>query len=246
MILEIDAGNSAVKWRYRTDKGAVRQRGRVEWQEHGWFSGLETPPAQVWVSNVTGKTGKQRILSEVAEITTVAPRFALVEQGFDGLQLSYAEPERLGVDRWLAMLAGRRLTPRSQVIVDAGSALTLDWVSADGTHRGGYILPGYQLMRQVLFHGTYAVKVPADSSLQQGWADNTQGAVVHGVNRTINALIQSVAAELLQTGEEAALIMTGGDAGKLKIAEFAQLQLWREPDLVMMGLEVAMAGTENP
>lgn len=137
-----------------------------------------------------------------------AQHWAAVDQGL--LPTRYRRPEQLGIDRWLAVLAVAD-AGRPALVVDAGTALTLD-VLRDGVHEGGFILPGLALQRQALADATARVSFPeADwSSLAPG--HDTAACVGHGSLRALVALIRSMVDEL---GPGADLYLTGGDAGLL-------------------------------
>ncbi len=66
----------------------------------------------------------------------------------------YENPERLGADRWAALIGARALHPHACVVVTAGTATTVDLLSAAGDFLGGLILPGVELMQQALARGT--------------------------------------------------------------------------------------------
>ena len=70
----------------------------------------------------------------------------------------YRDPERLGVDRWLALIAARERSKQPTVIVDAGSACTIDLLDSEGRHLGGYILPGLTAMGEALVRGTHQIQ----------------------------------------------------------------------------------------
>lgn len=124
------------------------------------------------------------------------------------LPTRYRQPERLGIDRWLGVLAVAD-AGRPALVVDAGTALTLDVLSRDGMHEGGFILPGLALQRQALADATARVNFPeADwSSLAPG--HDTAACVGHGSLRALVTLILSMLDEL---GPDADLHVTGGDA----------------------------------
>ena len=164
----------------------------------------------------------------------IAPWFARAEARTGDLSNSYIDPSRMGADRWLAMLAARRRVAGRVCVVDAGSALTIDLVSALGEHEGGYILPGVGLMEQALLLDTDRVRFDsaADYALSPG--TDTASAVRHGI-----ALAEAgaVTTALAQAGEDTpALLFSGGGGERL----MALLQMGGEwvPDLVFEGLEL--------
>ena len=231
MILELDAGNTFIKWRTLADQG-VAERGRFltcELQQ-------EVAPAiwqqcdEVRIASVAGMDVNGR-LAELLEPLPVA--FARTQFSQSGLHNSYTDPSRMGVDRWLAMLAAFHQSDSSCCVVDCGSAITVDYVGKDGRHLGGYILPGLRLMNESLQVNTAEVIV--DQSIEQfseQLGKSTSEAVLHGVNYMFAALVARVVADVQQR-PECELFITGGDGALFsQLAGFGQ----RVDDLVMDGL----------
>lgn len=136
----------------------------------------------------------------------------------------------LGVDRWLALLAVAG-SGQDVCVVDAGTAVTLDVLRADGQHLGGYILPGIAMMADSLVHGTgrvrFAIRAAGDSL---GLGRDTAEAVTHGALAALVALIERVGGE-----DGRRLVLTGGDAARLS----AHLSCPHvvEVDLLLQGLQ---------
>src|SRR5690606_28503209 len=105
-----------------------------------------------------------------------------------GIRNAYAEPERLGVDRFLGMAALHAAAPRAQILVSCGTALTLDALTAEGQHLGGLIAPSPALMRRSL--GTATARVGEHAGAQVEIADNTADAAWSGCLLSSVALIE--------------------------------------------------------
>lgn len=144
----------------------------------------------------------------------------------------YAEPHLLGVDRWLGLLGAKQLfCGQAVMIVDAGTALTIDWLDETGAHQGGWIMPGLRLQQQSVVERTAKVfntelldarVIPGRetiSCLQNGCLAAVVGAIKEGW--------------LLNKAER--LILTGGDALYLK-PQLADLTVTTEPLLIFQGL----------
>ena len=101
----------------------------------------------------------------------IAPEFARTARFAAGVTCGYEDPSRLGVDRWLAMLAARQLSNRPFIVFGLGTAGTADFVDGDGVHKGGFIVPGLRLMTEALFAGTADVHVDV-RSVEQSRARN--------------------------------------------------------------------------
>ncbi|WP_237060404.1 type III pantothenate kinase [Microbulbifer sediminum] len=245
MILEIDIGNTRGKWRlvqpesgHATARGVLATddlaRGRVpaQWSSAG--------PQRVRVANVAGSRVAGWLAAALRESLSLEPEFARVERHCAGVTCGYRDTGALGVDRWLAVLAAHRRDPSPALVVDCGSAVTLDLLGAGGRHLGGYILPGLELMRRALSADTDAVKVPGQfvegMSLAPGV--NTVEAVNRGLPLMVMGAIEQSLAELRRSEAiEPLLWLTGGD-GQL-LASLLESEAELVPDLVFEGLALS-------
>jgi type III pantothenate kinase len=240
MILEVDAGNTFIKWRYRQGNAAAAASGRWLTREFSVASLADCPeePQQVLAGSVAGVAFEQALSESVASVWGVPVRFARTATAAAGVRNSYADPARMGVDRWLVMLAAWQRCGQACCIIDCGSAITIDLLGAEGEHLGGYILPGLRLMRQVLTGSTAGILVDRDIevfSLEPGC--DTSSAVAHGTNLMFSSLAQMLPRWLEQQQTGAPLLVTGGDG-----ALFCELMGMGElvPDLVLDGLRWAL------
>lgn len=164
------------------------------------------------------------------------PEFARSSSHHGGVINAYAScPERLGVDRWLGLLAARRLG-KDVCVADCGSAITLDVLRADGRHEGGYILPGLDMMVRVLLQETGRVRF--EERVQAGIlpGKNTAEAVTHGALASVVALIESLVRD-----RQLVLILTGGDGPV--VGAFLSCPTIFEPELLLHGLQRYFADT---
>jgi type III pantothenate kinase len=158
------------------------------------------------------------------------------------VRVAYSEPSRLGVDRWLALVAARELVAGSCLIVDAGTAATFDLLLADGTHLGGLILPGVHMMRESLLAGTHIPRVEPEPSAEP-WATDTGTAVAAGSLYALAALavglhdrlcVRLGRAPAARAAELPAILIAGGDGPRL--AALIDRPYTLVPDLVLRGL----------
>ena len=178
MKLLIDAGNHRLKW------AVTRAAGRDPIRDSGLdigdavaidrnapaelhaaltaaWAGLE--PAAVWASCVAGPAVEKVITAVAGRVWNLQPAFIASPARQAGVVNSYPQPARLGGDRWAALVGARRMFPRRAVIVvDAGSAVTVDAVDAGGVFRGGVILPGARAMLEALRRQTANLGGPGD------------------------------------------------------------------------------------
>lgn len=241
--LQLDVGNSAIKWRLieRTEladelvDGQALAAGRLRLAELATlgktlakFGAL----GSVVVSSVAVDSANPLIEQFCRQSRFPPPIFAQVHDGKSGLRCGYSDPAKLGIDRWLAMLAARARFSGALVVVDLGSAATFDVLDGIGQHLGGYILPGLKLAREALAQGTESVKVELLDDGQAGLGINTAQAVNRGVLAAWVAL-----AENLAKRHNATIVVGGGDAevlcGLLEQGEYY-------PDMVLDGLDIAV------
>jgi len=241
VILEIDAGNSRVKWRVvgRTaisDCVAVSVGSIEEMLEAPVLSEVR----RVRISSVRSVAANKVIAEAILRFLGVVPEFAQSMEYCAGVKNAYSQPERLGVDRWMAILAGRtHVCEQSYLILDAGSAITIDFVDASGVHLGGYITPGLHLQLESLRLAT-AMEINSDFF----WGDLTPGRdTEHAIRNGILGMVcHWVAAEALgRNAMSDRVLVTGGDglllAGKLRSLGIETEYL---PNLVLDGLRVAL------
>ena len=151
-----------------------------------------------------------------------------------GVKNSYREPGQLGADRWAALLAARGLTSMAACVVDCGTAVTVDALSANGEFLGGMIFPGLQLLRRSLMQGTQGVKV-SEGNVMDCLARSTADGVAAGTLFGLAGAVDRLIAEYRQTlGEAMQVFLTGGDAPVL--ASRLQTATTPVPDLVLKGL----------
>jgi type III pantothenate kinase len=151
-----------------------------------------------------------------------------------GVKIAYTKAEKLGVDRWLYLLASRHFYRLPVCIIGCGTAVTVDVLGADGIHQGGMIAPGLQLMKQSLSQSTH--RLPYDTQqFSIGLANDTEAAIYNGTVFSIVGLIKHV---LSLVPDKTELLLTGGDAEV--IGEQLALPFQIQSNLVLMGLTVIL------
>lgn len=244
MTLILDIGNTALKWRLRSGNDA-RQGGSMHGRDWaGVVRGLEDicgdDVGDVWVASVAGEAADARLAALLGEAFGVAPSFYYSTAMEGGVHNAYEAPRRLGVDRWLAMIETWHRVGAA-IVVDCGSALTLDAVDAAGRHLGGYIVPGLGMLRESLAAGTAEVQVAEDSRAALMPGRSTAEGVRHGILRMTVAFIEDAVVELREgVSDTCRVFITGGDAQR--VATVLALEAEVAPDLVLDGLERVMSG----
>lgn len=237
MILEIDVGNSELKWRLLV-AGAVSDRGKTAYREQQYLQALPAVDTvtRIRIASVAGDAWDKRLQAELGARYGRTAEFALVTPVCAGVRCAYAEPGLLGIDRWLAVVAAYQRLKQAVLVVDLGSALTIDLVDAGGVHLGGYIIPGQGLMRRALHDGTGRVRFDLHGDDQQTAAGvSTAEAVQRGTNLALLGAVKlaiDLASQRLTTAP--AVMLTGG-GGEWLAASLAGVVQHR-PDLVFEGL----------
>ncbi|MXZ45169.1 MAG: type III pantothenate kinase [Gammaproteobacteria bacterium] len=230
-VLDLDVGNSYTKWRVGKHRGCMVT---------GELPKLQGEVARVRVSTVAASD--VQLSQQLIQTFGVKPEFAKTTKTLAGVQNGYDQVTQLGVDRWLALVAAWNRVQCDLLVFDFGTALTADYVRADGSHLGGYIVPGRNTMRTALGQCTRDVQVSDDaiSSLHdQPPARNTNDAVNFGLAHVhlgwVNRCIE-VGTQIFRV--QPTLIFTGGE---LTLREALQhLPSHHFPDLVLEGLALAL------
>ena len=239
MRLLLDLGNTRLKWALQGAAAEWLTHGALDWQGNvgdklveAWMD-LPRPKQVVAASVVRG--ARERHVAEVTQqVFGCAPQWLRTPASACGVRNAYAEPQRLGVDRFLAMVAAHAAHRAPCVLVSAGTALALDALAQDGGHLGGLIAPGVQLMQQSLLDATALVR-PQRAGDILDLADNTADAVTSGCWQAAAALIERFHARVLpRLGGAAELILDGGDAPQLAALLSVPAELTR--DSVLHGL----------
>ncbi|MBY4676884.1 type III pantothenate kinase [Marinobacterium arenosum] len=241
MILEIDVGNTFLKWRLLAADHVV-ERGRCYSGQLAQGMPEQWPDrvCRVRIGSVAGAEVDALLERYCRQRWQLVPQFARTAAAAGGVRNSYQDPARMGVDRWLAMLAAFNDAGGACCVVDCGSAITVDYVAADGVHQGGYIMPGLRLLKESLLSNTARILV--DQSLEQfdtRPGTHTSAAVEHGINLMFQALQEKILADLESRPQPVPLYITGGD-GEL-FHRLAGCGCYR-PELVMDGLVWALEG----
>ena len=229
--LLLDVGNTAIKWRLANTEGILDVGGSVP-DALSLCQRVETERwGVVGLASVASDATDAKLVAALTASGATAVHRATAQATCLGWVSSYAEPERMGVDRWLAMLAAYVHNEGAVCVIDAGTAVTVDLVSAEGEHDGGYILPGADLMRRALSSETDRIQVGALEVPTIGPGNNTQACVTAGSWRAVMGAVQSTMAEYPQYRA----LLTGGAAGALQDLGLAATH---SPDLVMEGLRL--------
>jgi len=240
MILVVDMGNTRIKWRV-TDCLNYAAQGFIASDAH--FSVLDNALGeyrsvirQVLVASVLSQDVEDRFLSWCSNFLKIKACFVRAQPYECGVYNGYEDPKLLGVDRWVALIAGFHHAGKACVVVSCGTAVTVDMVAGTGMHIGGYIAPGINLMLGALSRGTHLVRADFDSSvLGLNPGRNTLTATHGAVAAMLVGLVDNALVQLrqLEESDEVALLVSGGD-GKIITPLLNDAKYI--PDLVLEGL----------
>lgn len=239
-MLLIDAGNSRIKW--MLVRGQVPLRGAVdnaEWMQLvPQWRGLPAP-LRIVISNVAGAE-RARQLREVCRPWPVEPEFIAAQARQCGVRNGYEQPRQLGSDRWAALIAAWQMERRGCLVLNCGTATTVDALNDDGVFLGGLILPGMTLMQRSLAGATAQLSV--DGGIVRAFPVNTADALYNGaLQATLGAIDRQYA--LLQAHAPSARCIISGGAAETVAAQLAWPHVWSE-DLVLQGLQRIAEETE--
>ncbi|MBI2285984.1 MAG: type III pantothenate kinase [Nitrosomonadales bacterium] len=230
MKLLIDAGNTRIKWALadgqtwlRSGTLPVEQARELPQQ----LAGLQDI-RQAWVSNVAGEEVAQHIRDACV---SAQPCFIAAREAQCGVRNGYSSPAQLGSDRWAALIAAWHLVHGTCLVVNSGTATTVDALSAKGEFIGGLILPGVELMQRSL-RGTAAQLQAAQAGEYAPFPLNTADALYSGALQASCGAIERQYALLGESG--APVVLSGGAA--LVLRDSLNVPLRIVDNLVLQGL----------
>ncbi len=248
-VVAVDVGNTAVKLALQFESSVEHREIRIG--SSGWeLSAIGWVRDKLGSQQAAGNSPQWRIAS-VHRTAATRLRHAIQSSQSGAvirlvtwpdvpIEISVDSPDRIGIDRLLSAYAAWSRFGAPLVVIDAGSAITVDWVDSSGTFCGGAILPGLELQSHALVMGTESlpqielntdapVKLPAKNT-----ADAIRAGIVLGVASGLDGLIDRYAEQLGLSQQDFQVVLTGGDARNLS----AHLRKSHQvvPSLVCLGL----------
>lgn len=240
----LDQGSSRLKWQVRSGEGRVVERGDSAWSLPLGTPTLPEPtPSAIWLARVGNPARERSLLQAIRARLPGVPMHVVcpAANGPLGLRLDY-DHNQLGADRYCALLGVLGQSAEPAVVVDAGTAVTIDLLDAGGRHLGGYILPGYvpgvravsDLLPDAL-RRTFPTALEDGPSSPNGPGHNTADALTGGWAQGLVAAIEHLGSAAWHNVSVAPRWwLTGGDGPWL--SERLQREVRLEPDLVLAGL----------
>lgn len=261
-LVAIDVGSSRVKLGWFPPAGECTSEKQLSFLPIA-ASPLAQPADTLAVAHDDSARLQQEIHDWLAEIDAAEARFlaasvhpealASVQACFDRsletltfeqlpLEIRVEQPERVGIDRLLSAVAVNRLRQPRQaaIVVDSGTACTVDLVAADGAFEGGAILPGIGLSAAALHRGTAALPQLSIDTIGDATpvvGKSTQAAITSGLHwgfvGAVQGIVDRIAAEC---SARPPLFLTGGGAPRLMALLSSEQQVRHLPSLILSGI----------
>ena len=242
-VLLVDIGNTRIKWSVlRADK-----LGRQKALEHAGVTARDlkrhlfarTPGlTRVIAASVAGTRLNRMLSTTCRRETGLTCEFVASARNAAGLTTRYKEPWRLGVDRFMAVIAAYHMArARGACVIDLGTAMTIDLVDPLGVHLGGAIIPGPQLMVDSVLGNTAGIAQRASGTLSNKrlFAQDTRAAIHQETLYAAAASIDRAVAEAQRALQRAPLVLLTGGAA-VQIEPLLQCSYVSVPDLVLRGV----------
>ena len=208
LYLLFDVGNTRLKWAAVETTQAPSDRHKKLWAYSGSISSksLQSPEHRLELADYIAKTipkpiaiGFACVAGAIAieNLKSLFPQWSELEwqqlnghSQYDGIRTLYEDPSKLGADRWAAVIGARALSNTNTLIINAGTATTIDLLGGNGVHYGGWILPGLTLMHESLQSKTAQLPLATRSEDQLGFGISTNNAITSGCDAAqIGAMI---------------------------------------------------------
>lgn len=238
MILLVDVGNTRVKWRC-FGKDGLFDGGQLV--HDGYLSSAELHevwdsigiPSSVLCVNVGGAQIAEMLSQWSVSQWGIACDFVMASKHLGNVTNGYHEPERLGADRWMALIGAARIRQGACCIADCGTAVTIDGLNSRHEHIGGLILPGLTMMPQCVSRNTAEVSLGTGTAALFG--RDTASCLASGALQSITATLERMAGIMeKELASPVNRIITGGDAPH--ILPLLSKDWHYEPDLIFHGL----------
>ena len=241
-VLLVDIGNTRIKWSMlRGDR-----LGRQKALDHAGITARDLERqlfttrgiTRVVAASVAG-TRLNRLLARTCRHKTgVVCEFVTSARNAAGLTTRYKEPWRLGVDRFMAVIAAYHMArARGACVVDIGTAMTVDLVDPLGVHLGGAIIPGPELMVNSVLKNTAGIARRASGALANRglFAQDTRAAIGQGARYAVAAIVDRAVVEAQRALQRTPLVLLTGGAA-VQVESLLQCSYVSVPDLVLRGV----------
>lgn len=257
MLLTIDIGNTHTviglfqqkelchHWRLKTDRHATHDE--IASLLHGLFA-LQNLDPQTITGTIIGsvvpdlKSAWQTFCQQYLDLPTMVVGSAGIDPG---LKVQVRTPLEVGADRLINAVAGFHRYPQALIIVDFGTAITFDCVSAQGDYLGGAIAPGLGISLEALSSQTAKLpKIDITKETSTALGTTTEEAIRAGILFGYGGLVEGLATKLAREFPQPPMTIATGGMAHL-IAPYAPVITHVEPTLTLEGLQIIHARNVN-
>ena len=234
-VLAVDAGNTRIKWGVHDGRSWSALGAIATAESASLYEALRAslPVDRAIASNVAGPEVRSNIAA-ASRRANVEMAFIRSERAQLGVENGYRDPGQLGTDRWAALIGAHHAGERGhKLVVNAGTALTIDTLTADGRFLGGLIVPGPALMRRSLDRGTAGLRLT--EGVLREFPESTPDAITSGAIQAAVGAVERLAGLMAARGcPPGRIILSGGAAAE--IAKSLPITTTHHENLVLDGL----------
>lgn len=219
LSLLLDVGNTNIKYAWYTENQQISDLQIMRTTLDG-LSVLLCDAHSCYICCVQSNSILQAITDlcdearvKYTHVTTQSEQFSITN--------AYSKPSNMGTDRWMAIIAGGALSERNYLVVDAGTAITCDFV-IDQEHKGGWIAPGLNMARQAVVEKTKKVFDHEISLHNLQIGKDTPDCVAHGALAQLTGMLAQAKQIMFEYDSKFDIFISGGD-GALLISASDQL-----------------------
>lgn len=244
MKLLLDMGNSSCKWARSTGLD-FNQVGFIEYQNDDNIQRAQTVLRMLDIKNITqvhivsvlGEQFNHEFTQQLRLLREIPITFYFSQKNSYAIALSYDDVSTYGADRYCALVAAHHHIQADKIVIDCGTATTVDVMNANGVHQGGLIMPGVGLMLESLVTKTNGIEIEAEKLDVNMLANNTQDAAYSGCVTQMNFALEGIIREINKQGPRV-VVFTGRACKHLKYSHLNDIESVQRPHLVLEGLQI--------
>ena len=243
LYLLFDVGNTRLKWAAIESTQQPSDRQKKLWAYSGSINSksLTSPdhraeladyiaktlpkPDAIAFTCVAGKEAVENLQSLFPQWNDVSWKQLKGDSQYNGVRSLYQDPSKLGADRWAAVIGARALSNANTLIINAGTATTIDLLGANGVHYGGWILPGLELMQKSLESNTAQLPLAVRDEASNGFGLSTNNAIISGCDAAQIGAIQYAIQLAKEMNHPIDRVWIDGGNAKILLAEISKLKV---------------------
>ena len=243
-ILLMDIGNTRMKWGLLENKklseiGSLSIPDSRDFDLKPLFMSIPSDIKSIVASSVLSRETQIKLAELISDHFKLVIEFIESKNRFSRLMSGYTNPSKLGTDRWAAMIGAHHEFGGNILVIDMGTAITIDYINVEGLHEGGQILPGLKSFFNILDQSTGSINTKINISDivtrdTKKWGKNTDDAIISGAVTAISSAINDAVFSSKIKGSSPCVILTGGDAIYFK--DVFDHKVFYRPNLVIEGL----------